>query len=408
MPRRRWFLATSLWACLWVCVAHVACLAETPGEFVPLFNGKDFSGWRFGAESEWPKAVPGSWKVNGGIIVAEGDARAFLASQWDYEDFELQFEWRAVDPSFDADLFAHAGRTLQADPIRIAKGLEGAPQETDRGEGQYNAGPRGMIGGGGNNRKAVPELQKPVGEWNSWRLLASGGKFLLECNGKPAWECHDHVPRRGYLGFRVRRGPMEFRNIRLREIGYAGIMNPSDWEIYPGFGGRGPLEAHWKQEGRTWVFSGPGPSIVTKKKTYADYQLRLEFLFADSDPSDTNTGIYLRGVHPWQADIWEHKWGSGLWGVLHTYEPAKKNIQDLGKVIRPIVKMDNPQGQWNYLEIRVENNVVSSWLNGQATVDRYPVKKVDPKFPDRGGIGLQAHWPWKEVRFHNMRVKQPE
>ena len=380
--------------------------AEDAADTVPLFNGKDFSGWRFGPESRMPKETPEAWKIREGVIVGNGDGRVILASQWEYEDFELAFDWRALDPSFDADLHVHAGRTLQADPIRMAKGLEGGPQETDRGEGQYNAGPRGMIGGGGNNRKAAPELQKPVGEWNTWRLLASGPRFSLECNGKPAWDCRDHVPRRGYVGFRVRKGPIEIKNIRIREIGFKSIMNAKEWEVYPGFGGRGALDDHWKREGRTWIFSGPGPSIVTRKKDYGNYQLRVEFLFANADPSDTNTGIYLRGVHPWQADIWEHKWGSGLWGVLHEYDPAKKNIQDLGKVIRPAVRMDNPQGQWNYLEIRVENNVVSAWLNGQTTIDRYPVKKVDPKFPDKGGIGLQAHWPWKEVRFHDLRIRE--
>jgi len=69
------------------------------------------------------------------------------------------------------------------------------------------------------------------------------------------------------------------------------------------------------------------------------------------------------------------------------------------------MRMDNPQGFWNYLEIRVEDNIVTTWLNGRIAVDRYPIQKVDPRFPDQGGIGLQAHWPWKEIRFHHVRIK---
>lgn len=90
--------------------------------------------------------------------------------------------------------------------------------------------------------------------------------------------------------------------------------------------------------------------------------------------------------------------------MLHSYVPAKKNIQDLGNVVLPAVRMDNPAGQWNYLDVRVENNVVSVWLNGRTTIDRYPIQEVDPKFPKSAGIGLQAHWPWKEVRLHHLRV----
>lgn len=384
---------------------NAAASADPPDGFVPLFEGRDFSGWRFDDRSPLPAKVPTAWRIEQGMLVGAGDPAVPLASQWDYEDFEFEFEWRARAEDFDADVYVHAGRLLDADPIRIAPGLEGGPQENDRGEGGYNAGPKGLIGGGGKNRTAVPQLQKPVGEWNAWRIVARAGTLVLVCNGREAWRCDDHVPRRGYLGFRVFKGPLELRNLRLRESGFRSLMDLDEWEVYPGFGGRGPLAEHWRRDGLVWTFRGTGPSIVTKRKDFADYRLRLEFLFADPDPTDTNSGVYLRGVHPWQADIWEHKWGSGLWGLLHAYVPAKKNLDDLGKAVRPQIRMDNPQGHWNYLDVRVERDVVSVWLNGRTTIDRFPIREVDPKFPSAGGIGLQAHWPWKEVRYRNLRVR---
>ena len=380
-------------------------------DFVPVFNGTDFSGWRFGDESAAPKEIPSAWRVENGVIVGKGDPAVILASQWDYGDFEFEFEWKASSDNVDADVYVHASRLLEADPIRITKSLAGGPQETDRGEGLYNASATGSIGGGGNARKPVPELQKPAGEWNTWRIVASGPKFALFCNGKEAWNCTDHVPRKGYVGFRVLKGPLELRNLRLREIGFRSLMNMAEWEIYPGYGGKGPLDEHWKRDGLLWTLKGPGPSIVTKKKDFRNYNLRLEFMFVDPNPEAINTGVYLRGVHPWQADIWEHKWGSGLWGVLHVSakmasDGKKQYYTELGKVIRPTSRMDNPPGQLNYLDVRVEDGVVSTWLNGRPTVDRYPMKEVDPKFPDAGGIGLQAHAPWKEVRFRDIRVKE--
>lgn len=379
-------------------------------DFVPRFNGKDFTGWRFGDESASPKNTPPAWSIDQGVIIGKGDATTILASQWDYGDFEFEFDWKAGD-DVDADIYVHAGRLLDADPIRITKSLAGGPQETDRGEGFYNASATGSIGGGGNARKPVPELQNPAGEWNTWRITAEGPKFMLHCNGKLAWSCTDHVPRRGYIGFRVFKGPLSLRNLRLQEIGFRSLMEMGQWEVYPGFGGPGALDDHWKRDGLLWTLKGPGPSIVTKKKDFRNYQLRLEFLFAAPDPAEINTGVYLRGVHPWQADIWEHKWGSGLWGVGHVSAKMakvgdKQFYPELGKVIRPTVRMDNPAGQWNYLEVRVEDGVVSTWLNGRTTIDRYPMKEVDPKFPEAGGIGLQAHAPWKEVRFRDIRVKE--
>jgi len=387
--------------------------AQGSTDFVALFNGADFTGWRFGDSSAAPAQTPAQWKVEDGIIVGEGGDSAILASQWDYENFELELEWRASSDEIDADFYVHAGRLLEADPIRITKTLAGGPQEDDRGEGLYNASATGSIGGGGSARKPVPELQRPVGEWNTWRIVAEGPRYELYCNGTLAWSCSDHVPRRGYIGFRVFKGPLELKNLRIREIGYRSLMDIEEWEIYPGFGGNGPLDDHWKRDGRLWVQQGPGPSLATKKKDYKNYRLRLEFLFADPDPDSINSGVYLRGVHPWQADIWEHRWGSGLWGVQHVSakmatEGNKSYYTELGKVIRPIIRMDNPPGQWNYLEILVEDGVVSTKLNGRPTVDRYPMKEVDPKFPDVGGIGLQSHAPWKELHFHDIRIQELE
>jgi hypothetical protein len=381
-------------------VLHAAEEPNTADDFVSLFNGKDFTGWRFSDKSAMPKQSPTAWNIENGVIIGSGDKRAILASQWEYEAFELEFDWRATNDDYDADFYVHAGRLLDAAPIRMKKGLDGGPQEDDRGEGGYNASPNGLIGGLGKARKAVPHLQNLTGQWNSWRVVVQKNIVTLSCNGKQAWSCNDYVPRRGYLGFRVLNGSLELRNIRIREIGYHSLMEDfKSWEVYPGFGGKGSIDTHWVRNGLLWTFKGAGPSIVTKRKDFANYRLRMEFMFADPDPSNINTGIYLRGMHPWQADIWEHKWGCGLWGVRH-------GQPDLGKAVRPLVRMDNPTGHWNYLDVRIENNVVSVCLNGRTTIDRYPIQEVDPKFPNSGGIGLQAHWPWKEVRFHNLRVME--
>ena len=377
-----------------------AAIGQAPSEqgaSVSLFNERDFTGWRFGSESVAPKQAPAQWTIAAGVIRA-GDAGPILASHWDYEDFEFEFEWRAAAAdTFDADVYVRSGRLLDADPIRLVKGNEGGKQENDRGEGVYNAV---SIGGGGKSRAAAPNLQKPMGEWNAWRIRAEGGVITLWCNGQQAWKCEDYVPLRGYLGFRVHKGPLELRNLRIRELGYTSLMDLADWEGKEllGIGGKGTVEESWRQEGDLWIFKGAGPSLVTRKKDYRSYQLRFEFLFSAPDPTNTNTGIYLRGIHPWQAEIWHHKWGCGLWGLRH-------GQPDLGKAVRPLVRMDNPPGQWNYIDILVENNVVSVWLNGQTTINRYAMRKIDPRFPDTGGIGIQSHGDGKEIRFRNIRVR---
>jgi len=48
---------------------------------------------------------------------------------------------------------------------------------------------------------------------------------------------------------------------------------------------------------------------------------------------------------------------------------------------------------------------LSVWLNGRTTINRYAMKKVDPRFPDTGSIAIQSHGDGKEIRFRNIRVK---
>lgn len=66
--------------------------------------------------------------------------------------------------------------------------------------------------------KTVPGLQKPAGEWNEWRVVVQGDRVTLWCNGQRAWEATGLRPDRGYIGLQAEGAPMEFRNLRLREI----------------------------------------------------------------------------------------------------------------------------------------------------------------------------------------------
>ncbi|MFM7070311.1 MAG: family 16 glycoside hydrolase [Planctomycetota bacterium] len=87
-------------------------VADPAADFVSLFNGRDFAGWRFSDASALPKDPPAAWRIESGSVIGVGDATAILASQWEYGDFELVFEWRASNEDFDADLYVHAGRLL--------------------------------------------------------------------------------------------------------------------------------------------------------------------------------------------------------------------------------------------------------------------------------------------------------
>jgi len=197
-------------ACTWmllligslVCVADPMPAKLDPAEaedgFVLLFNGVDFKGWRFG--DSLPEQPPKNWSVGNGVIKLAGGGAPHLASQEEYENFELRLEWRGLKPNYNSGVYIRSGKNVGANQINLA---------------QKSCG--GLIGGP-KGSKPVPELQKEPGEWNEWRIIADGTKLTLHCNGKLAWEISDFKTPKGYIGLQAEGQPMEFRNIRIKKL----------------------------------------------------------------------------------------------------------------------------------------------------------------------------------------------
>lgn len=191
--------------CTFLLLAAVTCVAsaqdvseeERKEGFMPLFNGKDFSGWRFGDNLD---KIPGNWRVEDGMIRLSGGGAPHLASAKEYTDFEVRFQWRAQKKGYNSGFFVRSGRSVGANQINLAEKS------------------CGNLMGGTKGGKAVPELQKEPGEWNEWRVLAVGETLTLWCNGKLAWEVTGFKTPRGYLGLQAEGAAIDFKNIRIKEI----------------------------------------------------------------------------------------------------------------------------------------------------------------------------------------------
>ena len=173
---------------------------EKAAGFVSLFNGQDFTFWRFGDESP-PKEVPANWKVEEGVIKVTGGGKPYLASAAEYGNFELRLAWRGLKEKYNSGLFVRSGKNVGSNQINLAH----------KGEGAF-------LGGKVQGAKAVGDLQKPAGQWNEWRIVASGERLTLWCNGTLAWEATGLTPQKGDLGLQAEGAAMEFRNIRIREL----------------------------------------------------------------------------------------------------------------------------------------------------------------------------------------------
>ncbi|MFN0131354.1 MAG: alpha-L-fucosidase [Phycisphaerales bacterium] len=136
------------------------------------------------------------------------------------------------------------------------------------------------------------------------------------------------------------------------------------------------------------VFDGAGDNLCSARD-FADFELSVDWKIEPGGDS----GIYLRGSP--QVNIWDNPEGSG--GLYNNQRNTNK----------PLLRADNPPGQWNTFLIRMVGERLSVWLNGQLVVHDTILENYwehDKPIYDRGPIELQAHG--NRVWFRNITVRE--
>src|SRR5947208_6343784 len=77
--------------------------------FVPMFNGKDLTGWVN------VNCAPGTFFVKDGMVITTGKPTGYLRTEKQYENFIADFEWMHVPPKPDA--VGNSGFFVWCDPI---------------------------------------------------------------------------------------------------------------------------------------------------------------------------------------------------------------------------------------------------------------------------------------------------
>ena len=160
---------------------------------------------------------------------------------------------------------------------------------------------------------------------------------------------------------------------------------------------RADIRQHWAVKDGELVNDGKGLYLTTDK-FYGDFEFMVEYKTLPKGDS----GIYLRGCP--QVQIWDPtnkaEWGNGA-------DKGSGGLWNNTKEGRfPMVRADNPPGQWNAMRILMEGDKVSIWLNDQLLVDAANLENYwarEKPIQPAEQIELQAHG--NEVRFRNLRIR---
>jgi len=188
------------------------------GEFVDLFNGKDFTNW--GAAGKTEQA---GYEVKDGAITSTKKCRV-LKTEEQYSNYVLQFEFK-LTPGANNGLGIHypgqGDAAYTGMEIQILDNTH--PKYANLKDYQFHGGLYTLVA-------AKKGHLKPVGEWNKEIVTIDGPKVKVELNGTVIMEAnldeinkskpkHQGAKRReGHIAFCGHGDIVSFKNIKIKEL----------------------------------------------------------------------------------------------------------------------------------------------------------------------------------------------
>mgnify|MGYP003608486347 FL=1 len=64
--------------------------------------------------------------------------------------------------------------------------------------------------------KMKPSNEKPLGEWNTMKIISKNGTLEVYINGELQNKITGMTAKKGFIGFQAEGKPMEFRNLKIQ------------------------------------------------------------------------------------------------------------------------------------------------------------------------------------------------
>lgn len=186
-----------------------------------LFNGKDLSGWTFHLSDGGDPAK--TWSVAAdGVLVCTGKPAGYIRTTADYTNYVLEFDWRwnaAGEGNRNSGVLL---RMVGADKV-WPKSLEAQLQSGSAGdfwiidEFPCKTDPK-RTNGRNCKRIELEELEKPLGEWNHYRITVEHTGVSLEINGMAVNAATEVLETPGKICLQSEGAEIHFRNITLMPL----------------------------------------------------------------------------------------------------------------------------------------------------------------------------------------------
>ncbi|MGL6094715.1 MAG: 3-keto-disaccharide hydrolase [Fimbriiglobus sp.] len=184
---------------------------------VPLFNGKDLTGWEGDTEKTW-RVEDGA--IVGGSLDAVVPRNEFLATAKTYDNFELTVKFQLLGER----VRANAG--VQFRTKRIPKHHEVGGYQADAGQGYwgalYDESRRNKVLAGPDPKAG--ELLVKFDDWNEYKIHCDGPKIHIWLNGTKTvdyTETDPKIAKTGLIALQIHGGSkakVYYKDITITEL----------------------------------------------------------------------------------------------------------------------------------------------------------------------------------------------
>lgn len=179
-----------------------------------LFNGKDFSGWKFCMANN--AAPENTWSIRDSLIYCTGRPNGYIRTEKSFSNFQVTVEWR----------FIRAGNTgvmvFMQEPDQVW------PRCVECQGMHLHQGDFWLWGGVGCAKPLVtqnngiimqePSAEKPVGEWNIYQVICRGNSVEIVVNGKSMNKITDCNVSSGFIGLQSEGAELEIRSVTVEPL----------------------------------------------------------------------------------------------------------------------------------------------------------------------------------------------
>jgi hypothetical protein len=207
-----------------------------PEGFVALFNGRDLTGWkgllkepndnpikraalsaaaRAAAQQEADENMRAHWKVANGQFVFDGKGRSLATARSDYRNFEMLVDWK-IPARADSGIYLRGSPQVQIwDPHT---------KPTQHGS---EVGSGGFYNNQKNPSKPSKVADRPIGEWNRFRMVMLDQKAHIFLNGELVvnnvtlenyWDRNQPIFPAEQIELQNHGNELGFKNIYIREL----------------------------------------------------------------------------------------------------------------------------------------------------------------------------------------------